>query len=151
MLQRAAAGAAAGLVATLPMTAVMLAAQRLGLMGDQPPAKITDAMLDAVDLDPTRTQRDWLTVAAHLGFGAGVGALFALLRRRRHTAARAALEGAAYGTLVWTTSYAGWVPELGIMPRPADDRPGRPSSMLVAHWVFGAALGLLLARRPAVT
>ncbi len=129
------------------MTAVMLTAQRLGLMGRQPPAKITDAMLDQVDADPPAWVRRLGTALAHVGFGAGAGALYALLRPERRRSARAALEGAAYGTAVWAISYAGWIPALGIMPRPSNDRRGRPLSMLVAHWVFGAALGVIGARR----
>lgn len=135
----------AGALATIPMTAVMVAAQRLGLMGRQPPEKITDAMLDRIDVSPPREQRRGLAALAHLGFGAAAGALFAALRAGRPSPGRAMLEGAAYGTAVWTGSYAGWVPALGIMPAPEDDRRGRPASMVLAHWIYGATLGLVLA------
>ena len=27
-----------------------------------------------------------------------------------------------------------------LMPMPQDDRPGRPTSMVIAHWVYGASL-----------
>ncbi|HUQ03396.1 MAG TPA: DUF6789 family protein [Kofleriaceae bacterium] len=144
--QRLVRGAVAGAVATAPMTAVMFAAQKLGFMGRQPPAKITDAALDQLEVDGSRLQRDLLAAAAHVGFGAAAGALFGLLRRRRTRGARAAAEGATFGTAVWVTSYAGWVPAFGIMPPPSRDRAGRPSAMLVAHWVFGTALGLVLGR-----
>jgi hypothetical protein len=144
--QRMLRGAAAGAVATAPMSVLMLAAQKLGLMGRQPPAKITDSMLDQLDVDASPLQRQLLAVAAHVGFGAAAGALFGLLRRRRRRGARAAVEGATFGTAVWATSYAGWVPAFGIMPPPTRDRFGRPPTMLIAHWVFGTTLGLVLAR-----
>lgn len=138
-------GAAAGALATLPMSAVMVAAQALGLLGRQPPAKITDAAVDQVAPATPRRARDVLSVLAHLGFGAAAGALFGLLRRGRPSPRRAMLEGAAFGTAVWTASYAGWVPALDIMPAPSEDRRGRPSSMVIAHWVYGAALGAIVA------
>jgi hypothetical protein len=144
--ERILVGAGAGALATLPMSAVMLVAQRLGLLGKAPPAKITDAALGAVRVIASRRERKALTGLAHLGFGAGVGALFSLVRPAQPTPARAAVEGAAFATAVWGLSYAGWVPALGIMPPPSRDRPGRPATMLVAHWVFGAVLGVAIAR-----
>jgi len=145
MFDRIRTGALAGTLATLPMSAVMLAAQRLGLMGKQPPAKITDAALDATRIDPPPPQRRGLAVVAHFAFGAAVGALFSAMHRRAPRVGRATVEGVAFGSVVWAASYAGWVPALGIMPPPTEDRPGRPASMIVAHWVFGAALGLMVA------
>ena len=44
---------------------------------------------------------------------------------------------------VWIASYVGWVPAAGLMPRPSRDRPGRPTSMVLAHWIFGGTLGFL--------
>jgi hypothetical protein len=123
------------------MTAFMLAAQRLGLMGKIPPSKITDAVLDR--LGAGRTDRRLWTTLFHVGFGAAAGALYGLVRRRRPRPVRAALEGATFGTGVWAASYAGWVPALGIMPPPDEDRPGRPAAMVAAHWIFGGTLGAL--------
>jgi hypothetical protein len=45
-----------------------------------------------------------------------------------------------YATGIWLVSYQGWVPALGIMPPASRDRRGRVATMLVAHWVYGAAL-----------
>lgn len=146
LLDRLGQGASAGALATLPMTGVMLVAQRLGLMGQQPPARITDAALEAAGAAPPESGRRLWTAAAHVGFGAGMGALFAALRPGRPTVARALLDGAVFGSAVWAISYAGWVPALHLMPPPTRDRAGRPASMIVAHWVFGAALGAILAR-----
>jgi len=49
-------------------------------------------------------------------------------------------------SLVWFVSYQGWVPALGLLPPAHRDRPGRPATMLIAHWVYGATLGACLGR-----
>ena len=138
-------GAAAGGVATLPMSGVMLAAGRAGLMGRQPPEMITDAALDAVGVEqPSETVEKAATTATHVGFGMAMGALFALLEDRYRPGTTAVLDGIGFGLAVWALSYKGWVPALGIMPPPEEDRPGRPESMIAAHVVYGATLGALL-------
>lgn len=153
-------GAAAGIAATAVMSATMLLSQRLGLLGRMPPRKISDHVLGAVGLrhkTPEPMKKAFATVN-HFAFGAVCGALFSAgkhvvrraLRGRTGSGAagdarlaRAATVGAglAFGTLVWTVSYVGWVPAFGIMPIPSRDRPGRPTSMVLAHWVYGAVLG----------
>jgi hypothetical protein len=144
VLQKLVQGAGAGTLATIPMTAVMIGAERLGLLGTPPPAKITDAALDKAEVAAPPAERRLWTAVAHFGFGAATGALYAVLRPGRRSPARAALEGMAFGTAVWGASYAGWIPALGILPSPIRDRKDRQLSMIVAHWVFGAGVGLLV-------
>ena len=151
-------GFAAGVAATAAMSVVMLAAQRLGFTGRLPPKKITDAMLSVVgveDIVPSSV-KNALTAANHFAFGGACGALFglghALARRGQGAAATHGVDvgaGLAFGTFVWAVSYAGWVPAVGIMPPPQNDRPGRPASMVIAHWVYGAVLAKLVARSAA--
>jgi len=146
LVRRLLVGAGAGFLATLPMTGVMIAAQRLGLMGELPPRKITRKMLSRVGFHPRNQNRKRLTILSHLGYGAACGALFAVLRGERgeqKDRLRSAGAGVLYGATVWLLSYAGWIPSLGIMPRPKHDRPGRPTSMLLAHAVYGSSLGAL--------
>lgn len=133
-------GALAGTAATATMSIAMGLAQRAGLLGRMPPKKITAAALRALGVRPPEPALDAATVAAHVGFGASVGALYAC-GRQRLPGPSPALAGAVFGTVVWAVSYQGWVPALGIMPMPRHDRPGRPTSMLVAHWIYGATLG----------
>lgn len=142
----AAAGAAAGTVATLPMSALMLLAQRLGLMGVQPPRRITDAALDTVGARAPERARRALTALDHLAYGAGTGAVFAVVQRAVPRAVPRPLLGAAHGLLVWAVSYAGWVPAAGIMPPAHRDRADRQSTMVAAHLVYGSVLGALTAR-----
>ena len=140
-------GAVVGAVATVPMSLLMLGAQRLGLMGAQPPEKITARLL--TELGWRRRSKQSQDVAAsllHLGFGAGAGALFVVLRRSLRLPLSPVLQGVAFGSGVWFVSYMGWVPWLRIMPPADEDRPGRPQTMLAAHWVYGGVLGALSGR-----
>lgn len=141
-------GAMGGGIATAVMSAVMVAAQQAGLMGEEPPEKITAAALDAVGLEERdAATQDVLASLLHFGFGIGMGALFGVLHRRLPFRVPAAVHGVVFGSLVWAVSYQGWVPALGIMPPASDDRPDRPRVMLFAHWVYGAILGAILTRR----
>jgi hypothetical protein len=143
LLRRLLVGAAAGVFATVPMTAVMLGAKRLGLMGKLPPRKITEAALFRMGIHPSRKERKVLTLMSHLGYGAACGALFTAVRGERQNRLGSAGGGALFASMVWLLSYAGWVPALGIMPRPTKDRHGRPTSMILAHLVYGTSLGAL--------
>ena len=137
-------GAVVGAVATVPMSVVMLAAKRVGLMGTQPPEKITARLLSRLGYRRRRSEtQDLLASALHVGFGAGAGAVFVLLRRGLRLPVPAVVQGVVYGSGVWFVSYMGWVPWLGIMPPADEDRPGRAETMLAAHWVYGGVLGAL--------
>lgn len=138
------AGASAGAAATVPMSAVLFAAQRAGFIGKLPPEKITEAALDAIDLPREEPTEDALTTVSHFAYGAGCGVLFAALERGRLRPPAATLAGALFGTAVWFLSYEGWVPAAGVMPPAHRDDRGRQGTMLVAHWIFGGALGALL-------
>lgn len=111
------------------MSAVMLARDRE--VGMQAPEAVTRGLLD-----PPEPLAGPLTLAAHLGFGAALGAGYALLPRRGPALVRAVgLSLAVYGL-----SYQGWVPALGILPPATRDRQARRSTMVAAHVVFGVAL-----------
>jgi hypothetical protein len=139
-------GAVMGAVATVPMSLVMLGAKRAGLMGTQPPEKITARLLSKVGWRRSKESQDLMATLLHLGFGAGAGAAFTILRRGLRLPVPAVLQGVAFGTGVWLVSYMGWVPWLEIMPPADEDRPGRPQTMLAAHWVYGGVLGALSGR-----
>lgn len=137
-------GALAGAAATAAMSAAMLTARALGLTGELPPKKITEAAMNAAGVEHAdEATRDAASAVMHLAFGMGAGALFGLLSRRAHTRLSPRAQGVAYGALVWTVSYLGWVPALGIMPPAQRDRPGRAVTMLLSHGVYGAILGRL--------
>ena len=153
IVRELAAGAVAGTVATIAMSTLMLTAQRAGLLGEQPPRKLSDAVLDAVSggRADERTRRLGTTIV-HLGIGATAAALHQV---GRHIAGRprpAAVWGGGFGAVFWALNYGFVAPALGIMPPPDRDRPGRAPVMLAANVVWGAVsavVGDRLARVPA--
>lgn len=147
-LKAALRGAVAGGVATLPMSAVMLAAGQAGLMGEQPPRTIFESLLAMARIPvPDERTEEPLVAAAHIGYGMLAGAAYGLLRERVRLPLPPAAEGVGYGLLIWALSYEGWIPAMRIMPPPEEDRPGRPASMIAAHLVYGAVLGALAPRQ----
>jgi len=135
-------GGLAGAAATVVMSALMLAAGRAGLMGQQPPEAIVRRTGDLVGKQPQGRTADVLASAAHVAFGAGTGAAYALLPPGRWPVAR----GTAVGLGVYAASYAGWVPTLGALPPADEDRSDRQVVMAAAHVLYGAVLGALDAR-----
>ena len=128
-------GAGSGVVATGAMSALMLAAGRR--MGEQPPDAIAKKAAGAVGVTPTESQADALASALHVGFGATVGAVYAVLPRVGPPVARAV----AVSMAVYAASYQGWVPALRILPPADEDRPARQKTMIAAHLVYGVVLG----------
>lgn len=126
----------------------MLGAQRAGLMRKLPPEKITERLFDKLRVRRSESTEDAWSTIAHFGFGMASGGLFGVLRGRI-LRAHPVSEGILFGSLVWATSYCGWIPALAIMPPPTRDRPGRSITMLMAHFVFGAVLGGLTPRATA--
>lgn len=120
----------------------MLSAQRAGLVGEQPPEAIVRTAGAAVGSEPQGRTADLLASAAHLGFGASVGAAHALLPPRRAGVPSAL----ALSLAVYVASYQGWVPAVGALPRASRDRSDRQAVMVAAHLLFGAVLGRLDAR-----
>jgi len=138
-LRAVAAGAMAGTIATVVMSSLMLTAQRAGLLGEQPPRKLSDAVLDSVaDGGADERTRRLGTAVVHLGIGAGAAAVQQLGRHVSGRPKPAAIWGAAFGAAFWVLNYALLAPAFGIMPTPDRDRPGRAPVMLAANVVWGA-------------
>lgn len=137
--------ATAGLAATVPMTAAMVLLHRRLPSQQQyalPPGLIVGQLAPAL----SGKQKGDATLAAHLAYGAAAGAVYAAMPK----SGRRALDGAAFGLLVWAGSYLGWLPVAGLMP-PATSVPARRNAlMLAAHLVWGVTLGLL-SPRPAAS
>ena len=136
-------GAGGGAIATIAMSAVMIAGDRSGLMGEQPPTVITRFALGKGSVDLPPMAASLIAPGAHLAFGALGGAVFGLLRRV-FPALPGGLLGVSFALVIWAVSYKGWIPALGILPPPGDDRPGRPLVMIIAHVVYGLVLGRLV-------
>lgn len=132
-------GAAGGVVATAVMSAFMWAASKVGLLHTPPPKEITARAENHSGLQPpdhkSFTASWW---AAHFGYGAGCGVLFALVRRFLPGSDPAA--GLLFGGIVWAVSYLGVMPALDLYPAPDDDSSSRTATMIAAHAVFGVSL-----------
>lgn len=143
---RASRGAGAGLVATIPMSAVMFAAQRLGPVDELDPEIITETGLEAADVEASESTQNLLSTLAHLGYGASVGAVYGLLSPRVRRAPL--LTGPIYGLAVCGASYQGWIPALGIAPPLSRRGPARRWMQILSHLVYGTVLGRLAGQSP---
>ncbi len=167
-----AAGAAGGLVGTVAMSAVMLSAGWLGLMGAQPPRRVVDAASNRTRRghgddtgssgDDERSReaqasgegggdgaRDVAASLLHLAVGTAAGGVLGVVRdgaARSGVRLPPAASGAAFGLALWAVNYAAIAPALDILPPPHEDRGGRPPSMIIAHLVFGITSGVVADR-----
>lgn len=143
MLERLLQGALAGLTATAPMTAAMeWGADQLPRRERYPlpPRLITERLAKqtgaARHLNDSETMA--LTVAAHFGYGAAMGALYGAVTPRQLSGPT---TGVAFGLGVWAASYLGLLPALGIL-KPATEHPARRNLLMIgAHVVWGSAVG----------
>jgi uncharacterized membrane protein YagU involved in acid resistance len=141
--RRPVVGAVAGVVATGAMSAWQAAGQLSGPYGEQPPKRLVRTAARRLGL-PARRHGPvtWpVTAAAHLGFGAACGAVYATVVSRSTVG-----YGSAFGLAVWAVSYPGWIPAVGVLPPPHRDNPRRAWTMLIGHVVYGAVLGALVRR-----
>jgi hypothetical protein len=137
-------GALAGLIATVPMTGVMMGMKRVFLgHGSRavPPVQITERVVRRSPLpnELVESYRAETSLGAHFGYGAALGGLYSIFEQSgRHALAK----GIGYGLVVWATNYAGFLPMLRLQPKPENQPKGRNVAMIAAHVVWGAVLGL---------
>lgn len=142
-VRRTGAGAVAGTAATLPMTGAMFAGKRMGLVDEVAPEKVTKGAMRKVT-DPPEGAVHAVTPIAHVAFGAGCGAAYALLRRRLPVPEP--VRGPLFAVGVLLASYQGWIPKAGVLP-PLSVLPlGHRINLAASHLVYGAALGGLAPR-----
>lgn len=142
-------GAIAGFAATAPMSAAMDLMHRKLPAWEQyplPPSEITAEITDRLGVSGTVQPEEHtaLTLVNHFAYGAAAGALYPLLASRLPLAP--ALRGVAYGLGVWTVSYLGLLPGLGVLRPATEHPPERNALMVAAHVIWGAALGVLADR-----
>ncbi len=139
-MNRLVRGAVAGVVATLPMTLLILAGRAAGLLRTPPPAEMAKNLAHRADgeeaLRSPIFQAGWL--AGHVAIGAACGTAYALARPIL-PASRTA-NGLAYGGAVWSLGYLGLMPALHLYPWPDEDSRSRMAVMIAAHAVYGIAL-----------
>jgi hypothetical protein len=145
--ERMLAAGFAGLVATVPMSVLMLLGHRRLPWTQRdplPPAQITANAAETVGLDDDLSpgQMSALTIANHFGYGTAMGSIYGLLTSRRESKSPLS-SGIGYGMAVWGASYLGWLPSLGLYRSATQEPPGRNLLMLSAHVLWGGSLGLL--------
>jgi len=133
------AGFVAGALAIVPMTGVFWASRGAGYIDEVPPHKAIRSVAPALP----EPQLTLTSAVAHLLVGAGAGAVYgAGLPPRFHGTG----TGILFGLLVWVVGYEAVMPAAtDIRPAHRDSRP-RAATILVAHIVYGAALGIVTAR-----
>ena len=140
-------GALAGFIATAPMSISMILGWRL--LPDRekyhlPPRLITEEIAERLGIENRIPEEGLigLTILSHFGYGAVFGATYAVFEHR--IPAHSSLKGAMAGVALWTGSYLGWLPAMGILT-PATRHPWRRNLlMIVAHVIWGVTLGELM-------
>jgi uncharacterized membrane protein YagU involved in acid resistance len=136
--------ALAGFIATAPMSISMVVGWRLLPKREKyhlPPRLITEEITERVGIKDRMSENDLvgLTILSHFGYGAIFGTTYALFEHR--VPVHSSLKGALAGVILWTGSYLGWLPALGILT-PATRHPWRRNLlMIVAHLIWGVTLG----------
>jgi uncharacterized membrane protein YagU involved in acid resistance len=139
------AGAAAGLVGTALMTAVMLPLKKASMSpGTVPPRQITDNLLDKLGLrdylSPPAFEASW--IALHFGYGSVSGAAYALAQKASGGKC-SFLAGAPFGMVLWAAGYCGWLPLTGLYPPPTRLPKRKVAAELIGtHLIYGMSTAL---------
>jgi uncharacterized membrane protein YagU involved in acid resistance len=142
-------GAIAGLGATIPMTVGMEAMFRFLPKRERyrlPPRQITMALAEQAGVKEqlTAPARTTVTLAAHFGYGAATGAIYAPNAIENHWPPL--VSGVIFGLAIWVVSYLGLLPAVRLLS-PATEHPIRRNALMItAHAVWGVTLGLLVDR-----
>jgi uncharacterized membrane protein YagU involved in acid resistance len=144
LLRRATAGAASGLAATVPMTAVMLVESKLAPGDGHEPAPkvITHRAASAAGVYGwIRDALPALSYVNHFAYGGGFGVVYSLLAGRLK--APSAVRGPVFGLLLWAGGYLGWLPLTGLFPSATQTSSRRNVKLVLAHLVWGATVAVM--------
>lgn len=142
-LRRASRGALGSVGATLALTGLRKGSALVGLVGKTAPEQTVGRLEELGLLEGwSPGARRALTVAAHLGYGAGLGAVFGALRRERGGPADEAAVGSALGVLAWGFGWTALLPLAGVHRPPWKQRTPKVLLPIVDHAFFGAVWGL---------
>jgi uncharacterized membrane protein YagU involved in acid resistance len=142
-------GALAGGVATAPMTVAMEVLRRRLPERHQyplPPREITEQTTGTVGVQHLlgEEQRTQASLAAHFAFGVAAGAVYGIAAAPLRP--NPVLGGTLFGLLVWSVSYFGWLPAIGLHRGAREEPVGRNLLMIAAHLVWGPITGVLVER-----
>ena len=130
-------GFALGALATVPMTGVFIVARRISLLDEVPPHKAIRSLRPQLP----EPRLSVVSAFAHALVGGIAGSVYsAILPRQFH----GGLSGAVFGAGVWAVGYEAVMPLATELPPAHRDAKRRAGTILVAHLVYGAALGAAL-------
>jgi uncharacterized membrane protein YagU involved in acid resistance len=137
----------AGFVGTAVMTVAMAAMRRClpaEQQGPLPPRQISMAAAKRVGVKDRMDEqtRFSTTMALHFGYGTVVGALYAPLADT--VPGCSPFKGMAFGVLVWTGSYLGWLPMSGLLSSATRHPAARNVLMIAAHLVWGSVIAMIV-------
>ena len=141
MGNRLVAGTVAGLIATLPQSAVVWGFKRLGVYRTrEAPLVVTERLTQRfAGSNPSLP----LQMAQHFAIGAAGGTACGITSA---VVRPGIVAGLLTGLGIWAASYRGLLPALSIMPPAEEDERGRAVTMFTAHVVYGAVMGWLTDR-----
>lgn len=136
-------GAAAGLIGTFLIQALLNASQKWAPQSLPPMRQDPgEFMLERVEqrLPDNLRQKipGELEKAAAKSLGLGYGTTFgALFATSRPEVRNVLLEGSLLGLLTWAAGYLGWLPATGLMPSITKQEPQQIAGPVVSHVLFG--------------
>ena len=143
-LLRVALGAIGGMIGTVAIFSALAANKKLASETEAPLKEDPGEFMVETAENQTLTKKEQRevpkiaeTVAAnalHFSYGASGGALYALLRPKSENLI---LEGAALGTAIWAIGYLGWLPAVGLLPPPTEQKPIQVFTPVWQHWLYG--------------
>jgi hypothetical protein len=142
-VQRAGHGAVAGAMGAACMTALRMAAHRVGLIEKQVPQVVEEWLVQRSGHAPPGgpAGHQAANQLLHLGYGATWAAAFALTSRGRTRAPL--LRGALFGAAQWALGFFVLMPALGVT-RPAWRQRTRENAVnLASHVLYGAVTALV--------
>lgn len=148
-VDRALSGAAAGAIATLPMSVVMCSGKEALPRRQQyalPPRQISDRIVHIAKMDKhvQASEMKLITLAAHFGYGSACGTVYAMGVPKQ---IQSVSSGISFGLGVWCGSYLVLLPGLGLMTSATSHPWERNVLMLFSHAIWGGVLGYILSRR----
>jgi putative membrane protein len=138
--------AVSGAIATVPMTIVMAylhkklpPTQQYSLPPRNIALKVADEMGVKKKMNPPNKLA--FTMFTHFGYGTAVGSLYLPLSRLIKIPR--IWSGMIFGLGVWSFSYMGLLPVIGLYP-PATKIPVKRNALMIfAHLVWGSSLGIM--------
>jgi hypothetical protein len=131
-----------GIVGAMAMTGIRMFAQHLGVIREDPPARLARKQAKGLLKSVPRKRRGAVVELIHWAVGAQLGLLFGLLPERLRMKPWA---GPAYGVLAWLGFDAVMAPALGLKQRRWPHGAER-AVFIVDHLLFGLVLSELRSR-----